>query len=314
MQIEEKIQTNFELSSLNTWHIGGPAKFFIEVKEQADLADSINWAKQKGFKYHILGGGSNILISDLGVDGLVIKLVNNDATFQGERVNAGAGAILGKIVTGAMTNSLAGIDWAIGIPGTLGGAIRGNAGAYGSSISDVVETIEAYSAKTGKFYKLSNRDCEFSYRGSLFKTNDDLVIWRAILRLSSGDSASIRVHMEELMNKRNQGQPKLPNAGCVFKNLVVERLREQNENLAEKAQAMGLVKGGKVGAGWIIDQLDLKGKSIGDAKVSLEHANFIVNTSKATAVQVVALISYIKQQARDRFGVQLEEEIQYFGF
>lgn len=231
-------------------------------------------------------------------------------------MECGAGASLISIARMSASHGLSGLEWAIGIPGTVGGAVRGNAGAYGSSINESVETAEVFNAKKKKFEQFSQKDCKFKYKESIFKKDDarHLLIWQVILRLRKGKIEEIQSLLNKYLMYREKSQPKLPSAGCVFKNIDIANLCEYNANLANEANEAGVVKGGKIGAGWIIEKAGLKGKTIGGAKVSLEHANFIVNTGKATAEDIIMLISFIKQQVRTKYNAQLQEEIQYLGF
>lgn len=314
MNIDNKIQKDVVLAPLTTFKIGGPAKFFIEVKTKEEFTLALDWAEENKEDVFVLAGGSNVLINDNGIDGLVIKMSNSDIKIKGERLECGAGASLSAAVLLATKENLTGMEWAVGIPGTIGGAIRGNAGGYDSNIGETIETVEVLDARKNQFLQFSRRDCEFNYRTSIFKTNSDLLIWQTILRLKKGRTDDIKKEINNYVKNRAKTNPKLPSAGSVFKNIDFKTLDENNIPLAEKAKEEGIVKNDMVGAGWLIDMLDLKGKTIGGAKVSLEHANFIVNTGKATAEDVVALISYIKQQVRDRFKIQLQEEVQYLGF
>lgn len=309
------IQKDIPLAQFTTFRIGGPAKFFIEVKEKDDLPEAIKWAKENKEKFYILGGGSNVIINDKGVDGLVIRMANDNITVHGERMEAGAGATLARAVRLATGENLSGLEWAAGIPrATLGGAIRGNAGAFGSSMNDVAETVEVFNVKKEKFELFSHKDCKFDYRESIFKKDHNYLIWSIILRLKKGSKLEIEAMINKFLESRQSRQPKLPSAGSIFKNLLIDYLKENNANIANLAIKSGAVKGNKIGAGWLIELAGLKGKKIGGAKVSLEHANFIVNTSQASAEDIVMLISYIKQQVRNRFSVQLQEEVQYLGF
>lgn len=319
MNIQEKIQQNIPLAPLSTFKIGGPAKFFIEVKTKDDLAGAYEWAKKEKQKVYILGGGSNLLINDQGVDGLVLKFGNNKIKVKGERLDCESGAILAQAVRLAVSHNLTGLEWAQGIPGaTMGGSVRGNAGAFGFEIGEIVETAEVFnpehSGKKKKFEVFSQRDCGFGYRESIFKASPGYLVWSVILRLKKERPEEINKKTDDYLAKRTKAQPRLPSAGCIFKNLNIRDLREANNYMANLAQEEGVVKGEKVGAGWLIDMAGLKGKTIGGAKVSLEHANFIINTGKATAEDVVILISYIKQQIRTKFKIQLQEEVQYLGF
>lgn len=314
MNIEARIKQNISLAPFTTFGIGGLAKYLIEIRLKEELEAIIFWCEENKVDYIILAGGSNVLVNDSGVDFLVIKITNRDVIFRGDRVECGAGASLTGIATKSFGNGLTGMEWAVGIPGSIGGATRGNAGAFGHSTSDNIETIEVYNTKLKKFDIYSKNISGFTYRSSIFKENKDLIIWSLILKLSKGNRAETDELIEKYTNHRLKSQPRLPSAGCVFKNILFEELKKSNPEIAKRAEEEGVVKGGMVGSGWLINRLDVRGKKIGGAKISLEHANFIVNTGGATASDVVMLISYIKQQVRDKLKVQLQEEIQYLGF
>jgi len=314
MPIEQKIKKDIPLAPLTTFKIGGSAKFLIEVKTKEELVEVFEWAREGKQEIFILSGGSNVLINDQGVDGLVIKMNNDKITVRSERLDCGAGAGLARAVRLAMSNNLSGLEWVSGIPGTVGGAVRGNAGAFGISMADIVETVEIFDIKKKRFAVFSNKDCKFGYRESIFKTSLNYLIWQVILKIRKGRASEIEKQVNENLEFRSQNQPRLPSAGSVFKNLEIANLRQDNANLANTAEEKERVKNGMVAAGWLVELAGLKGKTIGGAKVSLEHANFIINTGKATSDDVVMLISYIKQQVRNRFKVQLQEEVQYLGF
>jgi UDP-N-acetylmuramate dehydrogenase len=316
MDIESKIQRSVSLAPLTTFKIGGPAKFYVEVKSKEELSEAIEWAKENKEKFFILAGGSNVLVNDKGVDGLVMKMSNKNLQIKGERLDCGAGASLAMAASLATKENLTGLEWAVGIPGaTIGGAVKGNAEAFDVAMSNNVETVEVFNIKKLKFEILSNRECEFSYRSSIFKGNKDYIIWTAILRLKKEKPEIIQKLIQQSIDFRNKKYPKLPSAGSVFKNIPVEVFKKENPLLFEKIMEEGkITRLDNIGAGLLIDQLGLKGKTIGGAKISLEHANHIVNTGKATAEDVIMLISFIKQQVRNRFKIQLQEEVQYLGF
>ncbi len=315
MSIEDKIKKDVPLAPSTTFKIGGPAKLFIEIRDKEDLPWAMEWARENKEEIFIFGGGSNVLVNDRGVDGLVIKIKNDEIKVRSERLDCGAGAGLAQASRLAVSQGLAGLEWAAGIPGaTVGGAVVGNAGAFGTSMSALVETVEVFNLKKKRFETLSNRDCKFDYRHSLFKESGDYLIWGAVLKMAKENKEVVEQTVNKYNSFRFQSQPRLPSAGSVFKNLSFAKLQEANANLADMAEEEGKVKNGMLGAGWLVELAGLKGKTIGGAKVSLEHANFIVNTGKATAEDVVMLISYIKQQVRDRFKVQLQEEVRYLGF
>ncbi len=309
------IKQNIPLAPFTTFKIGGEAEYFLEVKTKEDLAGAFEWAKEEKKEITILGGGSNVLISDNGIKGLVLKMSNDDVIVRGERLDCGAGSDLSKAARLASGDSLSGLEWSQGIPrATIGGAVRGNAGAFGVLISDIVETVEIYDMKKNRFEFLSNKFCEFGYRESIFKKKSHFLAWNIILKMTKKDSALVSNEMSRILNKRSASQPRLPSAGCVFKNFTIDEIRKANSLLAKEAEEKGVVTGGKIGAGWLVDIVGLKGKTIGGAKVSLEHANFIVNTGHATADDVVQLISLIKQKVRSHLKVQLHKEVQYLGF
>ncbi len=309
------IQNNIPLSKHAAFRIGGPAKFFAEVFSIEELEEALQFAKEKSLKFFVLGGGSNVLVSDRGFDGLVIKMkINNlKIDIENSKMEVGSGIPLIKIVRDSIEHDLSGMEWAIGIPGTLGGAVRGNAGAFGGTMGDVIENVKALEA-SGSFEikNLSNVQCEFKYRNSAFKNNSNLLIISAILKLQAGNKEKSQKEAEEILNKRAAKQPKgMASAGSFFMNPVVKNSQLIKEFEEEKNVKS---KGGKVPAGWLIDRADLRGKKIGGAMISEEHSNFIVNTGNATAEDVIMLTSYIKQQVRDKLGVQLQEEVQYVGF
>lgn len=306
------IQKNINLKNFTTFKIGGIAEYFLKIKTKEDLIFALQWAKENKKEIKILAGGSNVLIPDEEISGLVIKLENNKIALKGERIECEAGANLMSISRLASSHGLSGLEWAVGVPGTIGGAIRGNAGAYGAYIEENIETIEIFNIKKNEFIYYSPKDCDFSYKESIFKKNKNLIIWQATLKLAKGDLAEIKQKIENYINQRNLSQPKLPSAGCIFKNLELNKIEKTNPELAKYILEKKInIKNNKIGAGYIIDLLGLKGKAMGGAKVSLEHGNFIVNTGNATANQVSMLIRYLKKAIKERFKIELEEEIQY---
>ena len=306
-----QIKQNIPLAPYASFKIGGPAEFFIEVKEKEELIQAFKWALENNQKVTVLAGGSNILVADRGIKGLVIKLNNNQFSLKGERVECGAGANLINVSRFVSNNNLTGLEWAIGVPGTIGGATRGNAGAYGHYIADAVEIIKVFDKEKLEFKNFSNKECQFSYKESVFKKKPSLLVWEITLKTKKGDITKIKNNLENYIEKRMESQPRLPSAGCIFKNINLNYLQQQNEELAKIAIEKKIAKNNKVGAAWVIDLLGFKGKRIGGAKVSLEHANFIVNTGHATAQDVAILIDNIKKEIKIRFNIELEEEIQY---
>lgn len=284
------IEHGVPLAPFTTFKIGGPAKFFLRVKTLAELTHALQDAAANSIPVFILGGGSDILVHDKGFAGLVIKLETNTITIQGDRLVAESGALLNAAINQAVRAGLAGLEFATGVPASVGGAVWANLGCRGSDISQVLETVECID-QTGKIVTLNNVDCTFGYRDSIFK-HKPYTILKATFALRHDDKDTLRRQMVELTKlkkvEQNVGED---TAGCAFRNPV-----------------------GATSAAQAIDQLGLKGFQMGGAKVSDRHANFIINTGTATADDVVQLISYIKQQVRDKLGIQLMEEIEYVGF
>lgn len=313
MNFEDRIKKNFDLAFHNTFHLAGTAEFFIVVKNKQELLAAVNWAKAKKLPVSFFAGGSNILISGKKVKGLVIKIQGDNYSINKNFIKAWPGVNLTKLAKIAAENNLSGLEWAIGIPGSLGGALRGNAGAYGSEISRIVVEAEAYDLSKNKVIKLSNQACRFGYRHSIFKEKKNLIILNVKLKLAKGEAAEIKKIINKNFCHRLTTKPKEPSAGCVFKNLEYNKLIKQNKQLAKHLHDKGLVRGGKIGVGYLIDQLGLKGKSRGGAKISPEHANFIINTGKATPADIIFLIKLIKAKMKNKYKINLQEEIQYFG-
>jgi len=311
--MEKYIKKDYDLTPLTTFRIGGRAEFFIAVKDKDELIEAIEWAKLNKIAIRFFSGGSNILIIKKKISGLVIKISGAEYSLAGETISAWAGTSLAKLSEVAAKLGLSGLEWASGIPGSLGGAVRGNAGAYGSDISRQVVEVEAYDLARGRMVTLKNLACGFSYRQSIFKKNKNLFIIRVKLKLSRGQVKEIKKITRANFKQRALSNPRQPSAGCIFKNLEYKKLVKENHKLAEALMAKGLFRGGKIGAGYLIAQSGLSGRVNGGAKISRKHANFIINSGRATAKEVIGLINLIKRKIKSRYKINLEEEVQYFG-
>ncbi|MBU1705909.1 UDP-N-acetylmuramate dehydrogenase [Patescibacteria group bacterium] len=301
------------LSKHTNFRLGGPAKFLVEVKTQDELIKAVSLAKENRLPYFVMGGGSNVLASDEGFEGLVIKIAMREFKITGQTVTADAGVMAAALARATAEAGLQGFEWAIGLPGTIGGAVRGNAGCFGRETKDAVKSVKAL--KNGEVLEMSNADLKFGYRDSAIKWDEDLVVLSATLELQPGDVAELKEKIREILAKRQTSQPQgASSAGCIFKNYEIvddadlQRIKEKLDITPEMVQAR------RVPAGWVIDQAGLKGKQIGAAQISSEHGNFIVNLGNATASDVMQLISLAKMTVRDSFGIQLMEEVQYLGF
>lgn len=311
-----RIKKSIKLDKYSTFKIGGPAKHFCVVKNKSDLKDAQKFAKKEKLKTYFIGGGSNILFSDHGFDGLVVKVQNEklDIPKKNQKkviVECGAGVALSKLVAFSVKKGLTGLEWAVGIPGSVGGAIRGNAGAFGGEMKDCMLTVNAINICDAKHpvFECRQGSCGFAYRESVFKKNSGLVIWDCLIELEVGNRSEIKKKTLEYAKKRSEKQPplaKFPSAGSIFKNPDVS-----SEILKAFERDKGIdCKAKKVPAGWLIESCDLKEKKVGDAMISKQQANFIINTGKAKAEDVLILMSLIKMKVRNEFGIQLEEEVQ----
>ena len=319
-----KIKKNISLSKYTSFKIGGPAKYFCVVENNEEIKEALEFAGKNKLKVFVLGGGSNLLISDEGFDGMVIRIMNYELRIKDNNIICGAGLSLMKLVSESVKNNLTGLEWAAGIPGTVGGAIVNNAGAFGKCMGDVVESVKILEYKTPPFAKgaggissldvkkLNNKQCNFSYRSSLFKEEKKYIILSVVLKLEKGNQNKSKKIITEILKSRREKQPlEYPSAGSVFKNLVVanEHFKKLKKEFPELNK---IAKNNTIPAGWLIEQIEgLKGKKIGGAMVSEKHCNFIVNFNNAKAEDVVILISLIKQKVRNKFGIQLREEIEY---
>jgi UDP-N-acetylmuramate dehydrogenase len=309
-----KIQKNIPLAPYTTFKIGGPAKFFCEVKSEEELIEALNYSKNNNLGFFVLGGGSNILISDQGFNGLVIKLLITSCELQVAKLKCGAGLNLSEAVKIATDNSLTGLEWAAGIPGTIGGAIRGNAGAgiLGGPMSINIESVKVLDVLNNfEFMIIRNDECGFDYRDSVFKHNTNLVIVSAVLKLQKGDKEEIENKIKDIIGKRTGKFPKEPSPGSFFKNPVVKNT--EIIEMFEKDTSLKM-KDDKVPAGWLISEAGLLGKKIGQIQISEKHGNFIINLGGGKAEDVIMLMSVIKQKIRKEFNVQLNEEIVLAGF
>lgn len=276
------------LAPLTSFRIGGPADVYIEPADRDELVRLIAYFTEQNFPTLILGNGSNVLVSDAGFRGAVLNLESgfNAMTEVNGRITAGAGARMAKFVDFCIAHGYAGTEMLAGIPGTLGGALVMNAGAYGGEISD--HLIEVTVIRNGAIVTLARDEAGFRYRGSALEQD---IIVEAAFALPMGDPTELAARRKELLLKRNSSQPTaMPNAGSIFKN-----------------PPNGF-------AAVLIDECGLKGYAIGGARVSEQHANFIVNAGGATASDVVALIDHVRSAVAERCGVRLQLEVRLVGF
>jgi UDP-N-acetylmuramate dehydrogenase len=307
------VKENVSMAPLTSFRIGGEAKFYVEVSSVEDLKEAIAFAKENNLEFYILGSGTNLLVSDKGFNGLIIRMKMNNVTASGEVVTAEAGAALIKAINFAAAEGLSGTEKMAGIPGTVGGAVRGNAGAFGTEIKSCVKSVNAFDMEKMDFVTVELKDCNFAYRTSIFKENKNLVVLSVDLDLKKADPEEVqKLTKDTIMMRSSKGLHGVRSAGSFFMNPVTDNQKLLEEFEKEKGVS---ARNNTLPAGWVIEQAGLSGKKMGGAGISELHANYIVNeTGDAKAEDVIMLVSYIKQQVRDQFGIQMKEEVNYLGF
>lgn len=287
---KEQIYLNEPMKKHTTFKIGGPADIFVKVKTIQELKYVIDVAKKENAPVTVIGNGSNILVKDGGIRGIVVKPEFKEIEFiDEETIRVGAGVLLSKIANVAYEHELTGLEFAEGIPGTMGGAVRMNAGAYGKEIKSVIYST-TYIDKNSEVKIANKLEHEFDYRKSRFAKNKDEIIVESIIKLEKGNKAEIKQKMDDDKKSRKLKQPlQYPNAGSVFK------------------------RGNDYITSMLIDKCGLKGYNVGDAYVSDLHAGFIINKQNATAKEVLELIEYIKKKVYKEFNKKIELEIEVLG-
>jgi len=324
-----KFQENVLLSKYSNYKIGGHARFFFIAKNERDIVWAVAEAKSKKLPIFILGGGTNILMCDDGWNGLVLKpdidiLKMKGGIFGSKTILAGAGVLMSDILDFAASKSLAGLEWAGGLLGTVGGAVRGNAGCFGGEMKDSIVSVRSFDVKAMAIRERSARDCEFDYRDSVFKKkNGAEIILSVELRLAKGDKKGILETMRKNIAYRVSHHPlEHPNAGSIFKNVPLSAFHEKESVKYRKAVADAALafRGSRfsvktepfpvISAAKLISETGLSGVALGGAMISPKHPNFIVNVFGAEACDVKNLITLAKAEVRRKFGITLEEEVE----
>ena len=286
---KENIYISEPMSKHTSFKIGGPAECFIKIKTIEQLKDILKYAQKEKIPLTIIGNGSNLLVSDDGIIGIVLKIEIEKICQDIENciisLTVGSGIKLGALAQKCLKEEIAGFEFASGIPGTIGGAIRMNAGAHGSEMKDIVKTV-TYMTRDGEIHTITNEQAKFEYRKSLF-AEKDYIILEVELQLKTGKAEEIKEKMTEYATYRKEKQPiEYPSAGSTFK------------------------RGTDFITAKLIDECGLKGYQIGGAQISEKHAGFIINKNNATAQDVIKLMEYTKEQVYKKFGKKIEQEIE----
>ena len=285
---EDAVQTAEPMKNHTTFRVGGPADYFVAPHTEEEIRKIVALCEEKEIPWFVTGNGSNLVVSDEGYHGVILSVYKNfqGIEVEGNRIRAKAGSMLVSISRAAREAGLSGMEFASGIPGTLGGGVRMNAGAYGGEMSQVVTAVTVVN-RNGEIMELDNSTMEYGYRTSVIQ-NQSFVVTKVTFRLQPGDPEQIAAKMEELAIRRREKQPlEYPSAGSTFK-------RPEGHF-----------------AGQLIMEAGLRGYSVGGAKVSEKHCGFIINTGNATAEDVKDVIWEVQRRVKERFHVELEPEIKF---
>ena len=299
---------NASLAGHTRFEIGGPARVLLDADDEAALIEAWRAIDESGWARAVIGGGTNLIVDDRGFDGAVLRYRDQTMDFDGNTVRVGAGAVLQQLVDASIDRGLRGLETMTGIPGWVGGAIYGNAGAYGHSIQERVVRVRFFDG--GEIREIDNAACEFRYRESIFKRNKNWVILAATLILDEANTDDLRAHAASILKIRNEKYPPTMRcAGSIFKNLLLADLPESVRAQVPEA----VVREGKVPSAYFLEQAGAKGMHSAAIRVADYHANLIYNAGGGTARELRAMIDLLKTKVREKFGLELEEEVQYIG-
>lgn len=303
-----RLETDVPLADHTRFGIGGPADFFGRTADPQALAKAVEVCREAGAAYYIMGDGSNVIVSDAGFRGLVLRFTAEAVRIDGGVIAADAGAALQSLVDFTLERGLEGLHTLTGIPGSVGGAVYGNAGAYGNSIDRFIERVDYFDGAALR--SSDNAACEFGYRESVFKRRKNCVILGCTLRLPVGDRQALTARAHEIRKIRDEKfPPSMFCAGSIFKNLHIRDLpAETMAGVPDHA-----VRGGKIAAAYFLDKVGAKGMRNGGVAVASYHANLLYNRGGGTAAEVRALVGELKERIRERYGFEVEEEVQHIG-
>lgn len=306
---ELRLSENVPLSQYTRFGIGGPADLLVDAPSEDAFAAAWAALRSEGVPVAVIGGGSNLVVSDAGFRGAVLRFTGDRISIAGDRVTADAGAVLQRLVDTANAAGLRGLETMTGIPGWVGGAVYGNAGAYGRSMHEIVESVRFFDGE--RILDLPNAGCEFQYRESVFKRRKCWVIFSAAFRLAAAPAAELQRTSDDIRAVRDaKYPPSMKCAGSIFKNCFFTALPEA----ARAAVPPALVREGKVPSAFFLEQTGAKGLRRGDIQVAAYHANLIYNDGAGAAADLRAVIAELKSRVAAKFGFELEEEVQYVGF
>jgi len=301
-----RLQLHVPLAPLTTFGIGGTAEFFVAVKSPDDLVATASAAAEYRMRYRVLASGSNIVFHDRAFRSLLIQFLGGTLKFDGDTCTVDAGVSLEKVIKGAIGGGLKGLETLSGIPGSVGGAIVGNAGAYGHSISEVVDRVEIWDGTSRRW--ITAPECQFAYRESVFKAEPWLIL-RARLRFTPADARELGRISRDIINLRlKKYQPGLRCPGSFFKNVLVQDVSTSSLQKIDPARIIE----GKIPAGYLLEQVGANGMKRDGIEIASFHGNLLFNRGGGTCSAVQHLARVLKARVQRKFGIELEEEIRYF--
>ena len=296
------------LSRYTRFGIGGPADLYAETADTQAFIAAFRAVRASGIEIAVIGDGTNLIVSDQGFRGVVLRYRADRLQAVGSCVMADSGAVLQDLVDFAIARGLKGLETLAGIPGSVGAAVYGNAGAYGHAIAERVVRVRFYDGAEIRLF--SNEQCQFHYRESIFKQHKEWIIFSTELGLEPAEAAALRKTADDIMKIRNEKFPvTMRCAGSIFKNLLYKDLPPAVASSVPAA----VVREGKVASAYFLEQVGAKGMERGGIRVADYHANLIYNAGGGTAADLCVVIQELKQRVRDRFGIEVEEEVQYVG-
>lgn len=301
-----QIQDNYPMRNVTTLQIGGPAKKFVTVSSEKELTEAVKFAKEENLPFLVIGGGSNLLVADKGIDCLVIKNEITGILQKWNEIVARSGTPLQELVDFADNHALSGLQDLAGIPGTVGGAVYGNAGAYGQTISDHLISVKALDINNLTIQQYNNNVCQFNYRSSIFKKNH-FIILEVTFHLKKNGVLSLKAEAQDVLSKRAvKYPPGLKCPGSFFKNLIAAEIpTEILKNIPEEKIVYG-----KIPAGSLLEEVGARGAKLGDIEIAPYHANLFINKGKGTAKDFYELAKKYTHKVKEKFGVVLEPEVQ----
>lgn len=301
-----EVREEVPLKNVTRFAVGGPARLLVDASTETALAAVLDAVREARWPWALIGGGTNLVADDAGFPGVVLRYTANRIHVTGSEITVDAGAVLQDLVDASIAHGLRGLETMTGIPGWVGGAVYGNAGAYGHSIQELVECVRSFDGRT--FSETDKANCRFHYRESVFKQHKEWIVTSATLRFSAADAAGLRATADGILKIRNEKYPpSMRCAGSIFKNLILAELPE-----AVRAQVPAqVIREGKVPSAWFLEQVGAKGMADGGIHVADYHANLIYNAAGGTARQVREVIGTLQRRVLECYGLTLEEEVQY---